>query len=1434
MSGNSSPRTRSAKRGPSNFGPTDPAEASLSLLVWVSAPSQSSSSTGEKLVQLSKAPLLIRDVPQVRRKLTKRDSKNLNHGTSSGFIEGSEGRTGSPAGTSTQHSAAAWANAGSSHVGANLGSIPTAQLEAESLITSARAVSHASANVEGVSSSRNPLSFVKSKPGWLKEKSSRSRLTMPSGVDSAMLGGSTSSLNPPMLPGGVGSLGNAGSSVASNRGSGWRRGTAIFREDGVLSIYGEDRALLHSIHAPSLRASDVRKVDDSLFARPHVLGIFASPSVFSLTSAKSPRTPNTFVSATTPSTQGRDEPVYLCFPSLTKLARWRAVLRLYAQPEVYGPLGTVNGTHRIHRQIDMSIFEARFKSATYANSSSAEHPGGGGRMLRHLASSSGHGLTHVTSSSAGQRWGQFNGQDAAKMSSDQQTSRTSGATSSRASEGGAPTTSHSAVSMQPTRSSSSDSHSAHGHFGVARHSSSSSPAPSARVIVESDEEGCDGAADKSMVTGGEEDEDDGEDEVDGVQSGPISGLAGAARAAAIFPGADTWNTAAATENLKSKKRTLRPPRRIMGSAAGIGLGSAGLSPTEVNSYRHSASNTNSSAQPPFTACYCLLFLSGLVAARTKVKHAPNGGFTWAEKFVLTDLPVLDALQIDVMTATGNPPSRAAGSSTSTNASSGQSLKYSLTGSVDLPINTMRRGEDIDGWFPVWAQRLDDAYGSDKYARLDMSYGREMIGEVHLKVRVREEIILPRVQYAEIEKALNRPGCVPFVQALAKELDDSQLIPHLVDVWTSSQTIADRIGDLADAESASQGGRLETELLFRGNTLLSRSLDQFQRLYCSDWLDASIGRMVRRICTERIWLNPDDDREATTLQAVPSATMQTAGPPLASSALTRSATSHSCASGDNSQGSINTPATPVLSTVERLKRLSIQMWDSIYGNRHACPPDLRRALFHIRTTVNARFAGHANVKPPGPGFQGVGAFVFLRLICPAITSPNLYGLTATAPDSQSHKTLMLVAKMFLALANKRPAFDKDKEPWLVQASDFLRNQAATYDDYITAVSTLPPQAAPEKLTALGDDEDFALQRAAQARTVGLSVLHRESIPTPTYLLDRPLALASLVSYVVRTLHMSRFDVDRMSSLGKTTSVEELGNAGVDEALDAFIDACCNAEDEAGYVVDTAGIDPTPIDLQVDGASVHSGTSSSISIGTSTARSNLGAPSFGSGSRTATLRETESFNDQQYNNNKLASSFGRSRRATVSAVTSRAERRNGRASPALPSHDQVSTSIGGDQSDDELRAAYQTFRETPLQSLGGGAYNNDRRHSANVAGGYNSTQDDGGPDPTTSQTDGLDTQSSTHTSSTTGGGAARMTLSEALGDEFVDRVNNDKASSSAHRGGSDQGAHADVYDLSDVGRALSSESHSSPNPRIGDHGLVSTPSSASKRRKSWWKR
>lgn len=170
------------------------------------------------------------------------------------------------------------------------------------------------------------------------------------------------------------------------------------------------------------------------------------------------------------------------------------------------------------------------------------------------------------------------------------------------------------------------------------------------------------------------------------------------------------------------------------------------------------------------------------------------------------------------------------------------------------------------------------------------------------------------------QALAAPESVGLVRALSKELDDDRLISYLVDIWTSSLTIVQRLADLADAESANFGSKLEPELLFRGNTLLSRSLDKFQRLYCSDWLDASIGGIVRRICTERIWLDADDSRAPS---AGASATMSTdSSAPGLSRTLSQTSDEHHGSGGGG--------------TVEQLKRLSTEVWDSIYGNRHACP------------------------------------------------------------------------------------------------------------------------------------------------------------------------------------------------------------------------------------------------------------------------------------------------------------------------------------------------------------------------------------------------------------------------------------------------------------------------------------------------------------------
>jgi hypothetical protein len=143
-------------------------ETSLKMHLWY--PHQSTASTST----LSKTPIL-RDVPQMKRKLTTRMDRELT----------------------------------------------------TSIVTDTR-----------------PFQSLKSAaPSWLREKPSRQKLT--------------TSLKP----------------LNHTRGT-WKRVTAVCRDNGVLIIFGEDRAMVHSISIKELSATDIRIVDDSLFTFPNVLGIF--------------------------------------------------------------------------------------------------------------------------------------------------------------------------------------------------------------------------------------------------------------------------------------------------------------------------------------------------------------------------------------------------------------------------------------------------------------------------------------------------------------------------------------------------------------------------------------------------------------------------------------------------------------------------------------------------------------------------------------------------------------------------------------------------------------------------------------------------------------------------------------------------------------------------------------------------------------------------------------------------------------------------------------------------------------------------------------------------------------------------------------------------------------------------------------------------------
>ncbi len=73
-----------------------------------------------------------------------------------------------------------------------------------------------------------------------------------------------------------------------------------------------------------------------------------------------------------------------------------------------------------------------------------------------------------------------------------------------------------------------------------------------------------------------------------------------------------------------------------------------------------------------------------------------------------------------------------------------------------------------------------------------------------------------------------------------------------------------------------------------------------------------------------------------------------------------------------------------------------------------PFQMRVLCFYIKEEVVKRFPGKGNI--------GVGAFLFLRLICPAIVAPEVRGVTRQEPSPAMRKVLVRVARELQQLVN----------------------------------------------------------------------------------------------------------------------------------------------------------------------------------------------------------------------------------------------------------------------------------------------------------------------------------------------------------------------------------------------------------------------------------
>ena len=125
-------------------------------------------------------------------------------------------------------------------------------------------------------------------------------------------------------------------------------------------------SLQHSLHVKMLRATDIRFADRSLFFRSDCLSIHARHGVFAAhsPSLQSLVRPSDGVGQRQRHRRQQSggpvlDPIFLAFESKDAVNCWNALLRSYAQPEIYGCNVDQRGLYRMWRQVELTVLNGR-------------------------------------------------------------------------------------------------------------------------------------------------------------------------------------------------------------------------------------------------------------------------------------------------------------------------------------------------------------------------------------------------------------------------------------------------------------------------------------------------------------------------------------------------------------------------------------------------------------------------------------------------------------------------------------------------------------------------------------------------------------------------------------------------------------------------------------------------------------------------------------------------------------------------------------------------------------------------------------------------------------------------------------------------------------------------------------------------------------------
>ncbi|KAG0280142.1 hypothetical protein BGZ95_011139 [Linnemannia exigua] len=380
--------------------------------------------------------------------------------------------------------------------------------------------------------------------------------------------------------------------------------------------------------------------------------------------------------------------------------------------------------------------------------------------------------------------------------------------------------------------------------------------------------------------------------------------------------------------------------------------------------------------PKDLEAYCEIMLDDQRRARTSTRtKAPKGAEVdspfWRDSFEFTDLAEFTkGITINVIQAKGS--------------------KLIPFGRTDIPV---RNSEDCDeGWYPIIHMN-------------DRTRFAEHLGDLRLKLKYEEQIVLPLVNYEEIIDIVVNFRENNVISKLAGLVTDLESFSrNVLRILEGKGLAVAWLNTLIDEEIAEVTAR---------NTLLTKALDAYMRLVGTEYLDDTLGDILRSICKNKVACEVDPSR---------------------------------LEKNDD------------LKTQWRILMLHTRTcWRAVAESVNHFPKELLRVFSHLQRRLTEKFSepSSSGTRSPEPNelaglarYTGVSGFVFLRLICPAILGPKLFYIVREHPEARAHRTLTLIAKSLQGLANL--VTFGSKESWMVPMNEFITENTKSLKDFIDQI------------------------------------------------------------------------------------------------------------------------------------------------------------------------------------------------------------------------------------------------------------------------------------------------------------------------------------------------------------------------------------------------